>query len=63
MIDLKKDNNHLNETLDNIKYQLLNSNKECENLRIENKLADDNHIRKSIDLENIKQNTSEITLN
>lgn len=62
MIDLNKDNNHLNETLNNIKYQLLNSNTESDDLRLENKLADDNHLGKSIDLENLKQNTSKITL-
>jgi len=55
MTDLKKDNNHLNKTLNNISFQLLNSNKDCDNLRVENKMVDDNHIRKTIELENMKQ--------
>jgi len=55
MIDLNNDNNHLSKTVENIESQLLNSNKDCDNLRTKNKLAYDDHLRRSTELENLKQ--------
>jgi len=62
MFDLKKDNKHLIDTLDEAKKQLQNSTNECDSYRIKNKCADDNLISLTIELENMKQHTSEITL-
>lgn len=62
MNDLKKDNTHINETLDDANNHLLNSNNEGNELRMNNKCADDNLISLTVKLENLKQHTSEIIL-